>query len=151
MRLAAALAAIPGVPREMVEKAQDGYYHDYLSPLTFPEIQLVTDLRELATRPATPRNSRPLLKQLAQDVIDGKHDATKEESDAWAQSDEGQETFRELLYPQLDLRRQEDTRPHYAVRVDNLPPTEIHCKCGEIFQGKDPISAIMNHMDKENP
>lgn len=95
-KLAKALSAIPGVPREMTARAVDGYYHDYLSPLTFPEIQLVTDLRELAGNPATPRDSRPLLRSLAQAVIDGEYDATKEESDAWAASPEGQETFRAL-------------------------------------------------------
>ncbi|HLK77198.1 MAG TPA: hypothetical protein VKU77_26550 [Streptosporangiaceae bacterium] len=94
--LARALSAIPGVPDEMIDRAKAGYYHDYMSPLTFPEIQLVADLRDLAKRPATPRNSRPLLMALAQDVIDGKHDASKEESDAWAASPEGQETFRQL-------------------------------------------------------
>jgi hypothetical protein len=96
IKLARALQAIPGVPREMVTRAVDGYYHDYLSPLTFPEIQLVADLRELASLPATPRDSRPLLRALAQAVIDGEYDATKEESDAWAASPEGQETFGQL-------------------------------------------------------
>jgi hypothetical protein len=95
-KLARALSAIPGVPRDMIARAVDGYYHDYLSPLTFPEIQLVADLRELAGLPATPRDSRPLLRALAQSVIDGEHDATKEESDAWAASPEGQETLRQL-------------------------------------------------------
>lgn len=95
-KLARALSGIPGVPKEMIQRAVDGYYHDYMSPLTFPEIQLVTDLRELATLPATPRNSRPLLRALADDVISGAYDASKEESDAWAASPEGQETFRQL-------------------------------------------------------
>jgi hypothetical protein len=95
-RLARALSEIPDMPREMIQRAVDGYYHDYLSPLVAPEIQLVTDLRELASKPATPRDSRPLLRALAQAVIDGEYDATKEESDAWAASPEGQETFRAL-------------------------------------------------------
>ena len=95
-KLAKALADIPGVPKEMIQRAVDGYYHDFLSPLTFPEIQLVTDLRELASLPATPAASRPLLRDTAQRVIDGEFDASKEESDAWAASPEGQETFRQL-------------------------------------------------------
>ncbi|SRR6266567_5188615 len=95
-KLARALREIPGVPAEMIRRAIDGYYHDYLSPLTFPETQLIADLRELADLPVTPRNSRPLLRALALDVIDGKYDASKEESDAWAASPEGQETFRQL-------------------------------------------------------
>jgi hypothetical protein len=95
-KLARALEAIPGVPADMIKRAREGFYHDFLSPLDFPEMQLVADLKELASRPATPRNSRPLLRQLAQDVRDGKHDASKAESDAWAASPEGQETMAAL-------------------------------------------------------
>lgn len=96
VKLANALRAISGVPRDMLTRAIDGYYHDYLSPLATPEIQLVADLRELAAAPATPRDSRPLLREVAQRVIDGEFDASKEESDAWAKSPDGQETFRQL-------------------------------------------------------
>lgn len=96
VKLAKALQEIPGVPREMIQRVVDGYYHDYLSPLTFPEIQLVADLRELEFAPATPRNSRPLLRDMRQRVLDGEFDASKEESDAWAASPEGQETFQQL-------------------------------------------------------
>ena len=35
-KLARALQEIPGVPREMITKAVDGHYHDYLSPLAMP-------------------------------------------------------------------------------------------------------------------
>jgi hypothetical protein len=96
VRLSEALAAIPGVPKAMLTRVIDGYYHDYLSPLAMPELQLMADLRELASAPATPRNSRPLLRQLAGRVIDGEFDATRAESDAWARSPEGQETLRQL-------------------------------------------------------
>jgi hypothetical protein len=97
VRLAEALSAIPGVPRQMIQRAVEGHYHDFLSPLTFPEIQLVADLRELAALPATPRDSRPLLRDLAGQVINGEFDATPAESAAWAASPEGQETFLQLL------------------------------------------------------
>jgi hypothetical protein len=95
-KLARALEVIPGVPPDMITRARDGYYHDYLSPLATPEVQLVADLRELAARPATARNSRPLLRALAQAVTDGQYDAGKEESDEWARSPEGQETMAAL-------------------------------------------------------
>jgi hypothetical protein len=95
-KLARALSEIPGVPRDMIAKAISGHYHDYLSPLAMPEHQLVADLRSLASLPATPRDSRPLLRALADQVIAGDFDATKEESDAWAASPDGQETFRQL-------------------------------------------------------
>lgn len=96
VKLAKALSEIPGVPQDFIERATDGYYHDYLSPLDFPEIQLVADLRELASRPATPRNSRPLLRGMADRVIAGEFDASKEESDEWARSPEGHQAFRQL-------------------------------------------------------
>lgn len=98
-KLARALEAVPGVPAAMIQRARDGYYHDFLSPLATPEMQLVADLRELASKPATPRNSRDLLRELAQAVIDGEYDASKEESDQWAASPEGQALFAELAGP----------------------------------------------------
>lgn len=97
MKLAAALRAIPGIPPVMTERAERGYYHDFLSPLPTPLLQLVADLTELAASPGTPRDSRPLLRSMAQAVKDGEYDATKEESDAWARSPEGQAAFGELL------------------------------------------------------
>lgn len=96
VKLAKALGEIPGVPREMIRKAFEGYYHDYLSPLDLPEIQLVLDLTELARLPATPAASRPLLRQMAERVKSGDFDATREESEEWVRSPEGQETMRQL-------------------------------------------------------
>jgi hypothetical protein len=45
----------------------------------------------------------------------------------------------------------EDPRPHYAVKVTNLPPSEIVCKCGEVFTGTDPLGQILAHMKELNP
>jgi hypothetical protein len=45
----------------------------------------------------------------------------------------------------------DDPRPHYAVKVVNIPPTLIVCKCGERFEGTDPIGAIAAHMEELNP
>jgi hypothetical protein len=44
----------------------------------------------------------------------------------------------------------EDPRAHYAVRVTDMPPTEIACKCGQVFTGDDPIGQIKAHMDELN-
>lgn len=95
-KLAAALSAIPAIPRDMVQQAVDGYYHDFLSPLDFPEIQLVEDLRRVAANTSLPRSARQEIGRMAQRVIDGEFDASPEESAAWAASPEGQETFRQL-------------------------------------------------------
>jgi hypothetical protein len=95
-KLARALSAIPAIPREMVQRAVDGYYHDFLSPLDFPEIQLVQDLRTVAANRSLPRSVRQEIGRMAQRVIDGEFDASPEESAAWAESPEGKETFRQL-------------------------------------------------------
>lgn len=95
-KLARALSAIPAIPREMIQRAVDGYYHDFLSPLDFPEIQLVEDLRAVAANRSLPRSTRQEINGLAQRVIDGEFDASPEESAEWAASPEGQETFRVL-------------------------------------------------------
>jgi hypothetical protein len=137
-KLARALEAIPGVPEEMIERARTGHYHDYLSPLDFPEIQLVADLRELAARPGTPRNSRPLLRDLAKAVINGDHDASKEESDEWARSAEGRETMAALLPPRVTAAgppgvAEEDAVKACADLVGRTGATSF--ECGYVHEG----------------
>jgi hypothetical protein len=83
-KLASALTA-RGAPVEMIQRALHGYYDDFKSPLAMPELQLLHDARAAG------------MEDIAQMVIDGKFDATKEESEAWAASPEGQATFAELL------------------------------------------------------
>lgn len=61
-----------------------------------PEMQLVADLRELAAQPTTGPKAKAALAAMVSRVIDGDFDATREESDEWARSPEGQETFRQL-------------------------------------------------------
>ena len=79
---------------DMSLKARGGYYHEYLSPLDLPEMQLVHDLAETMKK-------RPDIGQKIYDlrlrVINGDFDASAEESDAWAKSEDGQETFRKLM------------------------------------------------------
>lgn len=72
---------------EMADKASTGYYHDYLSPLDAPSIQLANDLEKAGTPQALALRTRHL---------DGEFDATVEESDDWAKSPEGQATFGKL-------------------------------------------------------
>jgi hypothetical protein len=83
-RLARELARA-GAPQQMVVQALAGYYDDYKSPLAAPGVQLLADLREAG------------LPDLAERAIGGEFDATKEESDAWAKSEEGREAFAQLL------------------------------------------------------
>lgn len=73
---------------EMAGKAEAGYYHDFLSPLDTPCIQLAADLAEAGTREAMALRARHL---------NGEFDASREESNHWAASPEGQEAYRRLL------------------------------------------------------
>jgi hypothetical protein len=79
----------------MADKAATGYYHDFLSPLATPEMQLCSDLLHEAhfNKPA---NSDAIM-ALRKRVIDGDFDASTEESEEWARSDEGRETFGRLI------------------------------------------------------
>ena len=76
---------------EMAEKAANGWYHNFLSPLAAPDIQLNFDLLEASICGNKQAN------ELRLRFIDGEFDATKEESDEWAESPEAAETFRELM------------------------------------------------------
>jgi len=72
---------------EMAAKAETGYYHDFLSPLATPCIQLAADLQAVGTPAALALRARHL---------NGEFDATLEESDEWAESPEGQAAFSAL-------------------------------------------------------
>jgi hypothetical protein len=72
----------------MADLAATGYYHDYLSPLDLPEITLAHDLAQVNTPEALALRKR---------VFNGEFDATKEESDEWAKSPEGQAAFAMLF------------------------------------------------------
>lgn len=83
-RLALALEQA-GAPPYMVQRAREGYYDDYRSPLAGPIMQLVADAKterlwDIATRAAN-----------------GEFDGTREEAEEWAWSAEGQETFRRFF------------------------------------------------------
>jgi len=73
---------------EMAAKAAEGWYHDFLSPLDLPEMQLDADLYAAGTPEALALRRRH---------HDGEFDASVEESDEWAKSAEGQETLRRII------------------------------------------------------
>jgi hypothetical protein len=79
----------------MADKAATGYYHDFLSPLATPEMQLCSDLL-FEVHFNKPENSDAII-ALRNRVIAGDFDATTEESEEWAKSAEGQETFGRLI------------------------------------------------------
>lgn len=72
---------------DMSLKARGGYYHDFLSPLATPCLQLSQDLYAVGT---------PAALKIRERHHNGEFDATKEESDEWMNGPEGQEVMREL-------------------------------------------------------
>lgn len=72
---------------EMAAKAATGYYHDFLSPLDTPCLQLAEDLAKVGTPAALAVRARH---------VNGEFDATEEESDDWAKSPEGRKAMRML-------------------------------------------------------
>lgn len=75
----------------MIEKAREGYYDDYKSPLVAPIGQLVEHCQRLG------------FDDIADEAITGAFDATKEEAEAWLASEEGQATMAEV-WPALRLK-----------------------------------------------
>ena len=80
---------------EMAAQAETGWYHEFLSPLAMPEMQLIRDLTD-AMNEREPDAGQPIAK-LRKRVIDGDFDASTEESDKWASSPDGRETFSMLV------------------------------------------------------
>lgn len=76
-----------GLP-EMAAKASTGYYHDFLSPLATPCLQLAEDLATVGTPGALALHTRHL---------NGDFDASAEESDDWATSPDGYAVFSQLV------------------------------------------------------
>ena len=73
---------------DMSLKARGGYYDDFLSPEDDNIGLLCRDLAAVGTPEALALRAR---------AIDGDFDGTAEESEAWAQSQEGIEALSELL------------------------------------------------------
>lgn len=72
---------------DMSLRARSGYYHDYLSPLATPCVQLATDLKAVGTPAALALLSRHL---------NGDFDATLAESEDWINSADGKEALSQL-------------------------------------------------------
>ena len=83
VRLSVALAEANATPL-MVQRALDGYYDDFKSPLATPLMALVEEAR------------RQGLTDIVERVKAGEFDSTREESDAWMSGPEGSEAMREL-------------------------------------------------------
>lgn len=83
---------------DLAERAATGEWNDYFGKHPLPQIHLVATLTHYAGRQGPV--ARTAAKKLVERVKDGDFDGTKEESDEWAASEEGQEAFNSLLRPQ---------------------------------------------------
>lgn len=81
---------------DMADRAAQGYYHDYLSPLAAPSITLANDLAVAARKSQDGGFSAIDIIALRQRHLNGDFDATAEESNDWAESEDGQDAFRRL-------------------------------------------------------
>ena len=70
---------------EMAAEARTGRYDDFESDSVTPIMDLVRDLQALGHDDVAGR------------AMDGEWDATKDESEAWARSEDGRNTFRKLV------------------------------------------------------
>lgn len=78
----------------MADRAAEGWYHDFLSPLDFPEITLVNDLA-VAARKNSDRTEQIMI--LRERVMQGQFDANEKESEEWMKSPEGQAAMESLI------------------------------------------------------
>jgi hypothetical protein len=73
---------------DLARRARNDEFHDYLSNEPLPALDLVRELLSIGTRAALEIRMR---------VINGEFDASREESDEWAASPEGQEALGALI------------------------------------------------------
>jgi hypothetical protein len=83
----------------MADRAATGWYHDFLSPLDLPDIQLEKDLRQSRAVALSFNNTKlaDAIEAVRQRHINGEFDASTEESEEWAASPEGQDAMRRLV------------------------------------------------------
>jgi len=82
---------------DMADRAAQGYYHDYLSPLATPSIMLANDLAVAARKAQDGGFPAIDIIALRQRHLNGDFDASKEEGDDWAESPDGQDAFQLLM------------------------------------------------------
>lgn len=77
-------------------RAEADEFHDFLSKHALPELMLDAELVAILTDMTVPERLRVAAYNIRMRHHDGEFDASLEESDQWAESDEGQEAFRKL-------------------------------------------------------
>lgn len=90
-RLVAALERARA-PKDLIERARRHEFHDYKSQSATPCMDLAQALADAVVQDL----GNAALEQVRKDAMNGAFDATKEESDEWAASPEGQATLAEF-------------------------------------------------------
>lgn len=72
--------------QEIIDAAREGRYHDFRSPLPFPKMSLVADLRRVSGS----RAERDFAASLTERVRRGEFDESSAEAEAWLESEEGE-------------------------------------------------------------
>jgi hypothetical protein len=87
-----------GLP-DMARRAREGHFDDFFAPAEVADgMEILRLYNELRGKLQVVRKSqRPRIKHVMEAVKTGEFDATKEESDRWAASKDGQDTMRALV------------------------------------------------------
>jgi hypothetical protein len=102
----------------MALKAKNGWYHDFLSPLDMPSVQLAHDLKTYAEAQSWPRRNEA--QAVLERHMNGDFDATKEESEAWARTTEGQQAMRALIGPHAAGASESTAQSRPAMEIGRL-------------------------------
>lgn len=49
-----------------------------------------------------------------------------------------------------DPNQEGEEQKHFLVKMADMPPTEVVCFCGVVFDGDDPLGDLKSHMEAEN-
>jgi hypothetical protein len=98
-----------GLPN-MAERARAGFYHDFESPLDDPAMQLARELMRAI------QAGNIAAAAVRKQHHDGAFDATPEESERWARSPAGRDTFERLLGGFPPEARQEEVKTAVVLR-----------------------------------
>jgi deoxyribodipyrimidine photolyase-like uncharacterized protein len=80
----------------LAKRAEADEFHDFLSPHVLPEMELDRELYQIAGGTEHSEHSRLAAHHIRMRLHDGEFDASTEESEAWAESEDGQAAMREL-------------------------------------------------------
>lgn len=87
-----------GLP-DMARRAREGHFDDFFAPAEVADgMEILRLYNELHAKTTIVRKAdRPKVRAVMEAVKTGEFDATKEESDRWAASKDGQDTMRALM------------------------------------------------------